>query len=80
MPMVVALIAYWLVGLSSGYTLGFQLDWDGDGLWWGKILGLTTSAILLSWRFRRQIRIADLNSESRRVAAPTFREPGPWRW
>ena len=56
MPMVVALIAYWLVGLSSGYALGFELGWEGEGLWWGKVLGLSTAAVLLSWRFRRQIR------------------------
>ncbi|MDA2938042.1 MATE family efflux transporter [Acidobacteria bacterium AH-259-A15] len=54
-PMIVALISYWFVGLSSGYVLGFYLDWDGVGLWWGLVLGLTTAAVLLSWRFRRQI-------------------------
>ncbi len=54
-PMVVALIAYWFVGLSSGYLLGFQLNWGGGGLWWGLVLGLTTAAIFLPWRFHRQI-------------------------
>lgn len=54
-PMFVGVVAYWLVGLGSGYLLGFQLGWEGVGLWWGLVLGLTTAAILLSWRFTRQI-------------------------
>ena len=54
-PMFVGVVAYWLVGLGSGYLLGFQFGWGGVGLWWGLVLGLTTAAILLSWRFTRQI-------------------------
>ena len=52
--MMVGVVAYWIVGLSSGYTLGFQLRWEGVGLWWGLVLGLTTAAIMLLWRFTRQ--------------------------
>ncbi|MEE8349934.1 MAG: MATE family efflux transporter [Acidobacteriota bacterium] len=55
-PMVVGVVAYWLVGLSCGYVLGFQLGWRGAGLWWGLVLGLTTAAVLLSWRFTTQTR------------------------
>jgi len=54
-PMIVALISYWVVGLSGGYLFGFQLDMGGVGLWWGLVLGLTTAAILLWWRFYRKI-------------------------
>jgi len=53
-PMIVALVSYWVVGLSSGYLFGFQLDMEGVGLWWGLVLGLTTAAILLWWRFYRK--------------------------
>lgn len=55
-PMIVALISYWIVGLSSGYLLAFQFGWQGTGLWWGLVLGLSTAALLLSWRFNRQVR------------------------
>ncbi len=55
MPMLLAVISYWFVGLTSGYVLGFQLDFEGAGLWWGLVLGLTTAALLLSWRFNRKI-------------------------
>ena len=54
-PMMLALIAYWVVGLSCAYLLGFRLDMEGVGLWWGLVLGLTTAAILLWWRFYRKI-------------------------
>ena len=54
-PMIVGVVAYWVVGLSSAYILGFLLGWEGIGLWWGLVLGLTTAAILLLWRFTRQI-------------------------
>ena len=60
-PMIVGVVAYWLVGLSSGYLLGFQLGWEGVGLWWGLVLGLTTAAVLLSWRFTTQIKGSTLN-------------------
>ncbi len=54
-PMIVGVLAYWVVGLGSGYILAFQLGWEGVGLWWGLVLGLTTAAILLLWRFTRKI-------------------------
>ena len=55
-PMLVAVISYWCVGLTSGYVLGFQLGFEGAGLWWGLVIGLTTAALLLSWRFNRKIK------------------------
>ncbi len=51
-PMVVNLIAYWIVGLGSGYLLGFYAGYGPQGLWSGLILGLTTAAILHNLRFR----------------------------
>ena len=57
-PMIVALVAYWIVGLSSGYLLAFQFGWKGTGLWWGLVLGLSTAGLLLSWRFNRRVRAA----------------------
>jgi len=50
-PLVMAGIGYWLVGLGSGYMLGFKLGWGAPGLWWGLATGLAFTAILLAWRF-----------------------------
>jgi Na+-driven multidrug efflux pump len=50
-PMLIAILAYWCVGLTSGCLLGFKLDLGGVGLWWGLALGLMVAAIVLPWRF-----------------------------
>lgn len=53
-PMLLTMIAYWLVGLPSGYVLGLT-DLLGAprgpaGFWQGLILGLTAAALFLSLR------------------------------
>jgi MATE family multidrug resistance protein len=52
-PMLLTLIAYWLLGLPTGVGLAFGLNLDGPGLWFGLVVGLTMAAILLLERFRR---------------------------
>ncbi|MBT8391452.1 MAG: MATE family efflux transporter [Ignavibacteriaceae bacterium] len=50
-PTAITFIAYWIVGLPTGYLLGFNFDLGVQGVWIGLLLGLTTSAILLTVRF-----------------------------
>jgi MATE family multidrug resistance protein len=50
-PTVITFVAYWIVGLPTGYFLAFVLGWDVQGIWIGLLAGLTTSAILLTLRF-----------------------------
>lgn len=50
-PMLIGIIAYWGIGLTSGYLLGIQLQWGGVGLWCGLALGLAVAAVVLTWRF-----------------------------
>lgn len=50
-PTAITFIAYWIVGLPIGYLLGFTFDLGVQGVWIGLLLGLTTSAILLTLRF-----------------------------
>jgi len=50
-PTAITFIAYWIVGLPVGYLLGFVFGLDVIGVWIGLLLGLTTSAILLTLRF-----------------------------
>ncbi len=52
-PMLIGFVSYWLVGLTTGYVLGFVLNFGAPGLWWGLVLGLATASVLLSWRFHR---------------------------
>jgi MATE family multidrug resistance protein len=50
-PMVIGILAYWGVGLASGYLLGFPLGFGGVGLWFGLAIGLLAAAVVLTWRF-----------------------------
>lgn len=50
-PMIIAALSYWVVGLPMAYMLGIALGWDGIGVWLGLVLGLSVAAVLLGWRF-----------------------------
>jgi len=50
-PTVFTMIAYWVLGLPVGYYLGFTLEMGATGIWYGLLLGLTASAVLVLWRF-----------------------------
>lgn len=54
-PMILAFFSYWILGLSIGYTLGFQSGWGSVGLWWGLVVGLAAAACLLTLRFHRHV-------------------------
>ncbi|AXC49278.1 MATE family efflux transporter [Paracoccus suum] len=50
-PMLIAVVAYWLVGLPTGYVAGFILGYGPQGIWFGLLLGLAVAAVLLLRRF-----------------------------
>ena len=50
-PTVLIGVAYWIVGLPSGYFFAQQLKMGAAGMWLGLILGLTFASIFLQWRF-----------------------------
>lgn len=50
-PMVIAAISYFGVGLPAAYLLGFVAGWGGPGVWMGLVLGLAVAAVLLNHRF-----------------------------
>ncbi len=56
LPMYIALIAYWIIGVPFGYLLGFVYDLGARGVWFGFLAGLTFSAIVFVARFRRLTR------------------------
>ena len=51
MPTLIALIAYWVIGLPTSYVFAFKLDLGVQGVWYGLSLGLICAAIFLFWRF-----------------------------
>ncbi|MDS9466505.1 MATE family efflux transporter [Paracoccus sp. MBLB3053] len=52
-PMIIAAISYWLVGMPVAYGLAFILGVGPAGLWLGLVAGLTVAAVLLMRRFWR---------------------------
>lgn len=50
-PMVVNLIAYWIIGIPTAYLLGFTYNYGAPGFWIGLIAGLTAAGILHNARF-----------------------------
>ncbi|KQB97243.1 multidrug transporter MatE [Loktanella sp. 1ANDIMAR09] len=58
-PMVMAAISYWVIGLPVSYLLAFTLGFGAVGLWLGLVIGLAIAAVLLLWRFwGRSVKIA----------------------
>lgn len=50
-PMILAVVSYWVVGVPASYMLAFALDLGGAGIWWGQVVGLSVAAVLLQFRF-----------------------------
>jgi MATE family multidrug resistance protein len=55
MPVLLSLLSFWGVGLTSGYLLGFVFHLDGVGLWLGQLLGVAVAAGIFWGRFRYNI-------------------------
>jgi MATE family multidrug resistance protein len=50
-PMVLALVGYWIVGLGTAVLLAFWMGWGGLGVWIGLAAGLATVAVLMVGRW-----------------------------
>ncbi len=68
-PMVLAGVSYWVIGMPASYGLGFVLDWGGVGVWVGLVLGLTCAGVALMIRFWR-VCVPKLAREGGAVSAP----------
>lgn len=54
-PMVIAVVSYWLIGIPTSYGLAFLAGLEGVGLWLGMVAGLTAAAVALMVRFWRAV-------------------------
>lgn len=50
-PMILAIISYWLIGFVLAYVLAFPLGFGGIGVWLGFAFGLLAASVLLLGRF-----------------------------
>lgn len=55
-PLWIASIGYWVLGMLGGLVLCFSMGYGARGLWWGLALGLTVTALALVWRLATQTR------------------------
>jgi MATE family multidrug resistance protein len=51
-PTIITFLAYWVIGLPVGYLCGIHLKLGAVGVWYGLVLGLMISSILLFVRFQ----------------------------
>ena len=54
-PMVLAGVAYWGIGLPAAWALGFPAGLGGAGIWLGLTTGLAVAAVALNLRFWRRM-------------------------
>jgi MATE family multidrug resistance protein len=55
-PTILIAVAYWLIGIPSGYLLAFYFNLGAVGMWLGFIIGLTFSALFLTVRFLKMVK------------------------
>jgi multidrug resistance protein, MATE family len=53
-PMLIAGVSYWIIGIPFSYVLAFPLGWGGLGIWAGLVIGLAAASVLLMLRFWRR--------------------------
>ncbi|MDQ7070817.1 MAG: MATE family efflux transporter [Rhodobacterales bacterium] len=50
-PMIIAGLSYWVVGVPASYVMGFTLGWGGVGIWLGLAVGLALAGVFMMVRF-----------------------------
>src|SRR5690606_4572203 len=55
-PMLINVVAFWVVAIPVSLWLGFGLDRGAAGLWWGLVVGLAVVAVTLVLRLRHRER------------------------
>ncbi|WP_164730406.1 MATE family efflux transporter [Pelagibacterium montanilacus] len=56
-PMYIAFVSYWAIGMPIAYVAGFVLGLEGIGVWLGLAAGLAVAAVVLSLRFAMRERL-----------------------
>ncbi|HEY9560478.1 MAG TPA: MATE family efflux transporter, partial [Anseongella sp.] len=55
-PTLLVGIAYWIIGVPSGYFLAFHAGMGATGIWTGLIIGLSLVSVSLTTRFLKSLR------------------------
>jgi MATE family multidrug resistance protein len=62
-PTLITFIAYWVIGIPLGYTLGIYYNLGVNGIWYGLTTGLLTASILLFFRFQQKTKALATDSD-----------------
>jgi len=54
-PLLLNIPAFWVIGLTSGYVLGFYFNLGSVGLWLGQSIGVATAAFLFLIRWQQKL-------------------------
>jgi MATE family multidrug resistance protein len=54
-PMYLAVISYWIIGLPCGYVLSFHYNFGAQGIWLGLVLGLGFACLFLLLRLIKNL-------------------------
>ncbi|GAA5493951.1 multidrug resistance protein NorM [Rubritalea halochordaticola] len=54
-PAVIGIVAYWIIGIPTGYYLSHQMGMEARGVWWGLAIGLGIAALFLSFRIWNKV-------------------------
>ena len=57
--MVIAFIAFFVISLPVGYLCGFVMGYGLVGVWMAFPFGLTSAGVMMWWRFRKMMNIAN---------------------
>jgi MATE family multidrug resistance protein len=55
-PMYLAVISYWIIGLPCGYVLSFHYNFGAQGIWLGLVLGLSFASLFLFMRLMKNLK------------------------
>ncbi len=50
-PMIMSAVAFWGIGIPTGYALCFLAGWGAVGLWIGQYIGVAVAGVIFVWRF-----------------------------
>ena len=55
-PMYLAVISYWIIGLPCGYVLSFHYNFGAQGIWLGLVIGLSFASLFLFMRLIKNLK------------------------
>lgn len=67
-PMLLAAVGYWGIGMPLGLFFAFVLGWRGSGIWMGLCVGLAVVAVLLLRRWLKRETLGQVPAEAALMA------------